>query len=197
MVNFCPDCGTSTDGGSQRFCGMCGKSFLGDEPALPESDVPTSPTSSRYETGERDKLKKVRACACLCGGASLTPGAQKNKSWGKKTSYRTYFTEVSSSPITSRVKKFSKRGRDDKSSRTIEVKSDWFGSPPPLHSVREANHSLSPPFDRHQAAHGRLAALDAGRHLRLQANGTLRHTTISIARRRVYFTPRSHRNDCR
>lgn len=65
MVNFCPDCGTSTDGGSQRFCGMCGKSFLGDEPALPESDVPTSPTSSRYETGERDKLKKVRACLCV------------------------------------------------------------------------------------------------------------------------------------
>lgn len=107
MINFCPDCGTSTDGGSQRFCGMCGKSFRGDEPALPELDVPTSPTSGRHETGERDKLKK------------------KNKSWGKKTSYRTYFTEVSSSPITSRVKKFSKRGRDDKSSRTIEVKSDW------------------------------------------------------------------------
>ena len=62
MINFCPDCGTSTDGGSQRFCGMCGKSFRGDEPALPESDVPTSPTSGRHETGERDKLKKVCVC---------------------------------------------------------------------------------------------------------------------------------------
>jgi rRNA maturation endonuclease Nob1 len=88
MVNFCPDCGTSTDGGNQRFCGMCGKSFLGDEPALPgDCDAPTSPTSSsRYETGERDKLKRVsdacylphavcvlcvvRACACVLSPVS-------------------------------------------------------------------------------------------------------------------------------